>query len=274
MPTLLAISPHPDDAILSYGGHLAEAAIRGESVVIYTVFAGSPQAPYSPAAAEFHAMWDLHDDPMRPRLDEDRRATEALGATPIYGDFLDAIYRRGAGGGWVVQPGGDTDSYLFSAEPRLVADIAAAIGQLIADLAPALVVTCSATGDHVDHVRSRDAAIAAAALAGSPLRFWEDLPYGFRTDRIPPLAAGALGDPRVEPVTSAAWHTKIKAVECYRSQHQMLVHDGHTIMDSLCQHARARARQISAADFGELVWEGDTGGGTEDQRHNSVPATA
>ena len=270
MPTLLAISPHPDDAILSYGGCLAEAVSRGESVIIYTVFAGSPRPPYSPAAAEFHAMWDLRSDPMRPRLDEDRLAMEVLGATPIYGDFLDAIYRRDESGEWVVQPGGDTDSYLFGGEPRLVADIAAAIGQLIAEFRPARVVTCSALGDHVDHVRSRDAAIVAATLAGSPLRFWEDLPYGLRTDRIPPLVAGAFRSSRVEPVTGAAWRTKIKAVECYRSQHQMLVADGRSIMDSLCQHARVRASKISA-DFGERVWEGATGGGTKDQHHNSVP---
>lgn len=256
MTTVIAISPHPDDAILSYGGQLAELSVQGDTVIIYTVFAGAPRLPYSPAAVEFHAMWDLSDEPMKPRLDEDRLAMRVLGAFPVYGEFMDAIYRRDERGEWLVQPGGNTDSYLFDDEPGLVAQISEAVGGLIAVNDPRLVITCSATGNHVDHVRTRDATAAALAGTGVAAQFWEDLPYAFRTDQVPALPAGvAFGDTWVRPVSDQAWQAKIRAVECYASQHRMLMHSGRSITDQLGRHAFERGQQLREPRYGERVWD-------------------
>jgi LmbE family N-acetylglucosaminyl deacetylase len=54
---ILAISPHLDDAALSYGGRLAEAGAAGDEVIVYTVFAGSPREAPSEVAAYFHRSW-------------------------------------------------------------------------------------------------------------------------------------------------------------------------------------------------------------------------
>jgi hypothetical protein len=56
MDTILAVSPHPDDAILSYGGRLAELAAAGHAVIVYNVFTGTPAPPYSRPAQSYHRL--------------------------------------------------------------------------------------------------------------------------------------------------------------------------------------------------------------------------
>lgn len=256
MTTVLAVSPHPDDAVLSFGGRLAQLAAGGTEVIIYTVFAGTPDPPYSPSAVKLHELWELSGDPMAPRLAEDTRALGIIGATPLHGPFLDAIYRRDEQGAWVVDGSTSYRRRRTDAEAALVLDVAAAIEQVIAAHGPAEVVTCSATGGHVDHVRARDATVAAARRTGIPLRFWEDLPYGVKSDHIPPLPAGVtLAGPRLEPVGPAAWSAKARAVDCYASQHQMLMHRGRSVAALLDRHALARGREAGGADRAEVTWD-------------------
>jgi LmbE family N-acetylglucosaminyl deacetylase len=256
MATILAVSPHLDDAVLSYGGQLVQLCTRGDRVIVYTVFAGLPSPPYSPAAVKYHQLWGLPDDPVRARLQEDQLAMGLLGAAGMYGPFLDGIYRRDGSGGWLVPLEGRSGGDHLSAEPALVAGIAEAVGQLIADIGPSLVVTCSATGDHVDHARARNATVMAAMRTATPIRLWEDLPYGCRTDYIPSLPGDvALASARIEHVDGQAWETKMHAVGCYASQHQMLVYQGHSIAEQLSTHALSRGRFHGDQCYGELAWD-------------------
>ena len=256
MTTVLAVSPHLDDAVLSFGGRLAWLAAGGAQVLVYTVFAGTPSPPYSPAAVRLHELWGLPGDPMRTRLAEDTSALAILGATPLHGPFLDAIYRRDDQGGWLV---GDSTSYRrrrMGTEADLVNTVAAAIERLIAEHRPAHVLTCSATGGHLDHVRARDATVAAARRGGAPLRCWEDLPYAVKSRHIPPLPVGAtLTGPRAEPVDPAAWHAKAQAVDCYASQHQMLMYRGRGVAELLDRHALARGRNAGGSGRAEAAWD-------------------
>ena len=253
MATILAVSPHLDDAVLSHGGRLSHHIARGDQVIVYTVFAGRPSPPYSPAAVSYHALWDLPDDPVRARVAEDERAMALLGARPVYGPFLDGIYRRDGKGDWLVPQGGRCSGDRSSPEPELVDRIAAAVTAVIASSAPAVVLTCAAIGDHVDHARARNGTVLAAARAGLPLRCWEDMPYGIRTDYLPPLPAGAmLSDPRIEPVDEIRWQAKMAATSCYSSQAAMLVYRGQSIAGQLEAHGRDRG---AAAGYGELSWD-------------------
>jgi LmbE family N-acetylglucosaminyl deacetylase len=256
MRTVLAVSPHPDDAVLSFGGRLAELAADGTRVVIYTVFAGIPDPPFSPAAVRLHELWQLPENPMAPRLAEDKRALGILGATPLHGPFLDAIYRRDERGAWVVDGSTSYRRRRMDSEAALVLDVAAAIEQVIAEHTPAQVVTCSATGGHLDHVLARDATMAAVRRTGTPLRCWEDLPYAVKSTHIPPLPAGVtLTGRRIEPVDAAAWRAKAQAVGCYASQHQMLTHRGRSVADLLDRHGLARGRKAGGAGRAEVTWD-------------------
>jgi LmbE family N-acetylglucosaminyl deacetylase len=249
---VLAVSPHPDDAILSYGGCLAQFAARGSRVIVYTVFTGSPSPPYSPAAARLHKLWNLSGDPMQPRLDEDMRAIATISATAVHGPFLDAIYRRDLNGTWLLRPGTQADDGEVGEEPALVHAISVAVERLITDNDPALVVTCSATGNHADHVRTRDGTVAAALRTATPVRLWEDIPYAIRNGYMPPLPAGiTLAGSRDQPVDLDAWHAKTNAIRHYASQHRMLAHRGVSIVEQLETHALKRGGGRRA----ELVWD-------------------
>src|SRR5436305_1706346 len=84
------------------------------------------------------------------------------------------------------------------------------------------VVTYAALGDHVDHVRARDATLAAAARTGTEVTLWQDMPYATRSDRLAPLPRGAaLSAAVIEPVDPEAWRTKLRALDYYGSQHRM-----------------------------------------------------
>lgn len=71
--TTLVVSPHLDDAVLPYGGHLAQLADAGERAVVYTVFAGSPKPPYSPIATAFHDQSAIIGDPVGDAARRERR---------------------------------------------------------------------------------------------------------------------------------------------------------------------------------------------------------
>jgi hypothetical protein len=105
-------------------------------------------------------------------------------------------------------------------------------------------------------VRARDATVAAARRAGTPLRCWEDLPYAVKSKHIPPLPAGVtLTGPRLEPVDAAAWQAKAQAVDCYASQHQMLMYRGRSVAELLDRHALARGRKAGDTDRAEAAWD-------------------
>jgi LmbE family N-acetylglucosaminyl deacetylase len=224
--------------------------------VVYTVFAGLPDREYSRVAAWCHRMWGLSDDAVQARREEDRLAMKVLGAVPVHGTFLDSIYRRDAGGNWLIDVGSSDKASQLKPEPALVASIAAAIERQIADTGPSLVMTCAATGDHVDHTRTRNATLMAALRTGTPVRFWEDLPYGIETGYVPSLPAGAaLAAAQIEPVDTEAWQAKAEAVGCYVSQQEMLAGKSGRITERLDAHALARGRSGGHQCRGELVWD-------------------
>ncbi len=231
MTRILIISPHLDDAVLSYGGQLAQLADAGHQVSVYTVFAGTPTEPYSPAAAKWHELWGLSGDPVAPRRREDRLALSLLGVTPLHGPFHDAIYRKDDNDEWLIGENSTPTEYQEDDERRLVANISLTLEKrLVRELKPDWVATCSAMGNHVDHRRARDATIAMARRTGLPLLLWEDFPYVTVTDAIPELPEGTtVAHPVAEPVSDAAWAVKTKAVQCYISQLPMLEDDGITL---------------------------------------------
>lgn len=241
MANVLAVSAHLDDAVLSYGGQIASLTSAGHHVTVYTVFAGTPSPPYSPAAIAYHEMWDLSGDPVAPRREEDRRALSILGATPVHGKSLDAVYRRDERGEWLIREGLPTEHQ--GDEPRLVSDIATTLDELIQETHPDRMVTCAAFGLHVDHKRTRDAALMAAARSAIPLALWDDFPYvTWSTDGYPPPPDGVeLSAPVAEPFSSDALAVRARAVQCYGSQLAMLEEDGVPIGEMFAEYCAAHA---------------------------------
>ncbi|UUV34780.1 PIG-L family deacetylase [Amycolatopsis roodepoortensis] len=258
---LLAISPHLDDAVLSLGASLAQAALDGAEVLVYTVFAGTAPPPYSAAAERMHAVWGLspEDDAPLHRRNEDIAALAHLGLAYRHGRFLDSIYRRLPDGRWLTDhvEGGQKLAVAQDSpgDDGLVAEIRDDIEATVAEFEPTLIVTCAAVVDHPDNLATRDAALAAFSAARAknvPIRLWEDLPYSMFNPGTIELPAGfRLGTSEFESATTETWKRKREAVECYSSQLAMLNGRNKNLFARLDEHARKNSPR---GGFGETTW--------------------
>jgi hypothetical protein len=121
------------------------------------------------------------------RLQEDRNALRYINASGIYGSFQDAIYRRTEEGQWLIQAGSAPRSLACPPEAGLRAQLCISISEVVASVNPALVLTCAAVGDHVDHVHIRDCTLRVAGAMGRTVSVWEDLPYSLTSGLMPSL---------------------------------------------------------------------------------------
>jgi LmbE family N-acetylglucosaminyl deacetylase len=254
---LLAISPHLDDAALSVGAGVAEAAQDGVKVTVYTVFAGTASPPYSAVAEEMHEVWGLspEDDAPLYRRKEDAAALGHLGVDHRHGRFLDSIYRKSADGRWLTDRvvGPTQDERRPGIDPDLVAEIRDDIKAVIEELDPTLVVTCAAVGGNRDHVTARNAVLFAARDKNVPIRLWEDLPYAlFGKARAVELPEGfKLGSPDFAPVGAQLRARKFEAVAKYPSQLGMLDGPERNLFARLEEYSRKTSPRH---EYGETTW--------------------
>jgi LmbE family N-acetylglucosaminyl deacetylase len=194
---LLVLSPHLDDGVMSCGRLLA--SVPGCTVA--TIFAGRP-APGQPLTD-----WDRScgfapgDDVIGVRREEDRAALYALGAVPVWLDFLDSQY-------------GSTPD---------VESIVARLEEVASELAPTAVLLPIGLF-HSDHQLTHRAGIAFAARHAELLCLaYEDALYRRIPEALPQRLAElsrAYLQPRRVPYPEAprAERRKRDAVHCYRSQ--------------------------------------------------------
>lgn len=189
------LSPHLDDVVLSCGGQIAARCRRGEAVLIATLAAGDSTHVLSPLARELHTNWGI-DDSFRARREEDVAACRRLGADFWHGDGSDAIYRHDAATGEPVYQilnevfgrvkTGDTALELWTEQIRSLPPADAVFAPLGA-------------GGHVDHQLVR---LAAEAVAGRRLGYYEDFPYASKF-----LAVRRMTTPR------RAWRPEVVALD-------------------------------------------------------------
>ncbi|MGH3712665.1 MAG: PIG-L deacetylase family protein [Micromonosporaceae bacterium] len=244
--TVLVVSPHLDDAVLSIGAYLADHAATSRYVELHTLFAGDPAGELSPAARTFHRLCGLGADAVRHRRAEDIAAAEALGVVTHHHGFLDAIYRRNTDGGWLCE----NERSVFAelpAEPELSTKLVATITELCVRRRPPLVLTCAAIGGHVDHRLTHQAVVEATSRVGARLMLWEDLPHAIRR---PDNAIH--GRPYPHYAAHVTWERKWSAIACYGSQAAMLWPDGRDWRAELTAHAVERGGSYRPA---EMLWE-------------------
>jgi LmbE family N-acetylglucosaminyl deacetylase len=244
--TALFLSPHFDDVALSCGGTVVQAAASGRATVA-TIFGGQPAGGLN-AFAEFqHDRWGALGNAVDLRREEDLAALRALGASPSWLDFPDAIYRDDL---YL------SDDELFgpvkSGDVETSKSVCQAIAHLIDTSGSEVVYAPLGVGGHVDHLLTRDAAVNARH-AGVELLLYEDLPYA--------AAEGAVGrwrarlPLRLSPLlvdVTAEIDARIRAIAAYRSQLPTIFrHHGH--WESV---VRAYASDLSGASdrYCEHVW--------------------
>jgi LmbE family N-acetylglucosaminyl deacetylase len=203
--SVLVVSPHLDDAVLSTAGLLGR---WGRPTTVVTAFAGMPEP------AEPVSDWDRFcgfDDARvaaQVRAAEDRAACAGLAVTPMHLSHIEG-----------------------NSELTELRQLLTALPNGTTVLVPAGI------GGHVDHVRVRDTALTALADGTGPIHLYADLPYAANlwlwgqpahADRLSGPAAlqtiAALADaPRQAVVdwvrlTAAEWARKRDAVWAYASQ--------------------------------------------------------
>lgn len=198
--TVLALSPHLDDAAFSAGGTLARLARAGHEVVLATVFTRTVASPLGFAlACQTDKGIAPHVDYMALRRAEDRAACARLGVEALHLDLPEAPHR-----------GYDSAAALFG--PRRADDtlepVLFAIRAVIARAS--LVLVPMGIGSHVDHLLIAE---AAARLGPDRRLAWVDQPYAHKRGEPPP--DGPLA---TVPLADEDLAAKLDAAAAYASQ--------------------------------------------------------
>jgi LmbE family N-acetylglucosaminyl deacetylase/SAM-dependent methyltransferase len=94
-PLVAIVSTHLDDAVFSVGAGMAALAKKGVEVRLVTVLAGDPDSEEPAGPWDRSTGFQTSGEAARVRREEDRRACEILGVTPIWLPYCDEQYARG-----------------------------------------------------------------------------------------------------------------------------------------------------------------------------------
>lgn len=177
IPTLLIISPHLDDAVLSCADHALDWQRQGAAIHVLTLFSDAGAGVSKLFGAGDQSCTDGHAR-MHRRREEDAEAMRQLGFAFTHLGLVDAAF-RGCNGAdfpdlsslWAGHLGPAGDALVAAATQRLHSALASTIGAGTS----AQVVAPLAIGGHVDHLIARKACeqvFGAAALA-----YYADMPY-------------------------------------------------------------------------------------------------
>jgi LmbE family N-acetylglucosaminyl deacetylase len=209
--SMIYLSPHLDDVILSLGGLIWEQIQAGLDVCILTVCAGDPpEGEFSPFAESLHTRWEVGREAMADRRAEDIVSCQRLGASFHHLDVPDCIYRRSDRTGqhlydseealWF--PVHPDETPLIEVIRKAILDIRSFNDTLICPLA---------LGDHVDHRLTR----TAAENTRLPLRYYADYPYVLKLDVRRKTTDMDAAIYSITPAGISAWQD---AVAAHRSQ--------------------------------------------------------
>lgn len=261
--TIVYLSPHLDDAVLSCGGAIRQQAARGESVCVITLITAdvAPGTPLSPFAQRLHRDWGSHPQPFSLRRAEDLAALTLLGARAMHLDYLDAIYRSGSDGSWMYTDGSRLFGPVRADDPlaredagQLATALAVLLESTLSPHEPTQVYAPLAVGAHVDHQIVHSAG-RVLLKRGYPVAFYEDYPYAGK-DGATDAALGAAGAQawRIEAraLEAADVEAKVSALGYYRSQLPMLFGGGEAMIGAVWSFASTR---LPGAGLAERTWQ-------------------
>lgn len=183
MRTLLAISPHLDDAVFSAGALLWKRRQRGWRVIVVTIFTGNVARPSGFAlACQLDKGLSADIDYMALRRKEDQNACAVLGLESYHLPLLEAPHRGYESAGEMF------DKILLSDDVER--EVCAQLASVLLDTRPNVVLAPLSIGGHVDHVIVRSA--VEATVDSHRLWLWEDWPYVDRSDSLDRTQARSL----------------------------------------------------------------------------------
>ncbi|WP_250007241.1 PIG-L family deacetylase [Actinoplanes sp. M2I2] len=188
--TIMFVSPHLDDAVLSCGAFL-EAVASACPVVVVTVFTAAAEPPHTYAARGFLEGCGAGDARtlFETRRQEDLDVLAQLRVRAVHLDFPDALFRRRRLRGGLPARAGrllpelahryPTYRYdiargrLARGDRPMVAEVGAAVAAVAGATGARLVFCPVGVGRHVDHLIARQ----AGAQFGERAVYFSDFPY-------------------------------------------------------------------------------------------------
>ena len=255
MPSIIYLSPHLDDAVLSCGGQIAQLVRAGQVVRVVTVFAGDvpADAANSPFVQELHARWGLGDNPPAARRAEDRAALEILGARATHLPFPDCVYRLGRMGAPLYPTRDAIFGTVAKVEMPLIDEIVRALRRLRVPRDARVILPLTA-GHHVDHQIVRTAGErwckTRDAKCMGRVAYYEDYPYAENPDEM----TAALHEERLQAelitLEEDSLAAKVAAIACYRSQISTFYADN----TEMAARVRAYAEVVGGGQAAERLW--------------------
>jgi len=255
--TVLYVSPHLDDAVLSAGGLIGRQIASGMRVVVATLVTADPAGlELSPLARRFQAAWGGGSRPFADRCIEDAHAVGALGAEWRHFGLPDCIYRQAPTGRFCY----DTMAKLFSGlqdpeDTAFVASVSDIVSFLIDELRPRAIYTVATVGRHVDHVCVVSAVRTVAKRSETSLLLWEDLPYAIglyppdQPDTVTAaLARLGLAD-AVPDLHEIDMSRKLAALRHYKSQIKELYGSVATMDRAMTDYAMSLGKAVPCERF-------------------------
>jgi LmbE family N-acetylglucosaminyl deacetylase len=200
-PTVVVVSAHLDDAVLSLGATVAELVRGGARVKVVTVFAGNPESNLPVGGWDGLGGFRTEGEASTARRREDEEACGIVGAVPVWLPFSEADYREGMD------------------EAGIVAALAPELAAADAALAPGF------------PLMNPDHAVVARLVLGNPppgrLGLYAEQPYRYWVRATQPkltlpdsvVVANGWTRRRAQP---ALLRTKRRAIRAYTSQLRLL----------------------------------------------------
>jgi LmbE family N-acetylglucosaminyl deacetylase len=213
--TLIALSPHLDDVVLS----AAATVLRwpGRRLLV-SVFSGDPAEPPSGVAAAFHSACNLGHDAMLRRRLEDFAACEVLRCEPLHLEFREALYRTAANGESEIGEEGELFVASAARQDDAVRMVAETLRRILDEHPFSTVLAPLGHGCHRDHIIVRQ---AIEHLCYPIFAYYDDQPYEWwGRPRGPRPPDGYVH--KMRKLHADGWETKIRALGCYASQMRML----------------------------------------------------
>jgi len=255
MPSIIYLSPHLDDAVLSCGGQIAQLVRAGQVVRVVTVFAGDvpADAANSPFVQELHARWGLGDNPPAARRAEDRAALEILGARATHLPFPDCVYRLGRMGAPLYPARDAIFGTVAEVEVPLIDEVVRALRRLRVPHDARVILPLTA-GHHVDHQIVRTAGEQWCKMRDAQRRiqiaYYEDYPYAENQDEVTAALREETLQAELITMDEDALAAKVTAIACYRSQISTFFAD----QAEMAARVRAYAEVVVGDQTAERLW--------------------
>lgn len=236
----LFISPHLDDVAFSCGGTLAKVLRAGRTAVVCTIFTASVGEPRG------FALRCQTDKGIAPEIDYMalRRAEDSEFAHVIGGAELRHLGFREA-----PHRGYDSAAELFAGERTgddVWGEIADGLKRLACEVNPRIVFAPQGLGNHVDHLQTIRAVLAAGVPA--PVVWYRDTPYAIRDRDAAPASLVPAGLREVAVGIDEEIETKIAGSVAYGTQIDFQFGGAEAVRRKLLDFHRREAASDRSAD--------------------------